>query len=315
MMSHRVLITGGAGYIGSNLARRLARQGYVAVTVLDNLRRGSKENLASADIVRFVEGDVRDADILDELTMGVDIVFHLAAESAVMTAAADPEYCFEANVAGTFRVLQAARSNRVKRVVFTSSREVYGDPVNVPVLEIDPIRPRNVYGASKAAAEMWCRSFIGESPEIAILRLSNVYGPGDKGRVIPRFVKSAILDSPMTVFGGRQVLDFVWIETVVDALERVAFGPFVPEPLNIGSGTGIPIVELCERIIGAAGSRSTVEVAARREVEVTRFVADIGAAKRAIGLEAPPDPLFGLEEVIAAARQPARSRRVPAHAT
>jgi nucleoside-diphosphate-sugar epimerase len=284
--------------------------GAATVTVLDNLRRGVKETLDPAGAIRFVEGDVRDGDTLDELTMGVDTVFHLAAESAVMTAAADPEYCFEANVIGTFRVLQAARANRVRRVVFTSSREVYGDPENLPVLETDPIRPRNAYGASKAAAEMWCRAFSGEGPEISILRLANVYGPGDKGRVIPRFVKNAIQGLPLTVFGGRQVLDLVWIDTVVDALERAAFGSFVPEPLNIASGKGIPIVELCERIIRAAGSPSTVEIAPPREIEVTRFVADIGAAKREIGLESPPDPLFGLEQVIAAARESSRHRPV-----
>ncbi len=100
---------------------------------------------------------------------------------------------------------------------------------------------------AKRAAEMWCMAFAGESPEIVILRLSNVYGPGDKGRVIPRFVKNAILGLPLTVFGGEQVLDFVWIETVVDALERTAFGPYMSEPLIIGSGKGIPIIELSEQ--------------------------------------------------------------------
>src|SRR5438105_3939252 len=109
-MSHRILITGGAGYIGSHLALRLAAQPGTVVTVLDNLRRGMQQTLEPAgSAIRFVEGDVRDAAALDELTMAVDVVFHLAAESAVLSAAADPEYCFETNVTGTFRVLQSAR--------------------------------------------------------------------------------------------------------------------------------------------------------------------------------------------------------------
>jgi nucleoside-diphosphate-sugar epimerase len=305
----KVLITGGAGYIGSRLARRLAADGAFAVTVLDNLRRGSIEALngdalAGAAPIRFVEGDVRDPGMLNELSGSVDTVFHLAAESAVMAAAADPEYCFETNVAGTFRVLQAARANGVRRVVFTSSREVYGDPLSLPVAETAQLSPKNAYGASKAAAEMCCGAFVREGPEIAIVRLSNVYGPGDKGRVIPRFVDNAILGLPLTVFGGEQVLDFVWIETVLDSLMRIAFGRYVPEVLNIGSGRGVMIVELCERIVRAANSSSKVGLAAPRETEVVRFVADVSAAREAIGLLAPADPLFGLEEVIAAVREP-----------
>src|SRR5207248_9648701 len=127
---------------------------------------------------------------------------------------------------------------------------------------------------------------------------SNVYGPGDKGRVIPRFVQNALRGVPLTLFGGGQVMDFVWIETVVDALVRSGFGPYVPGPLNVGSGKGTSIVELGERVIRTAGSDSPVEVVARREVEVVRFVADISAAKAALGLSAPPDPLLGLPEVI-----------------
>lgn len=304
-MTLKVLITGGAGYIGSHLARRLAGPGDVDVTVLDNLRRGCRDALGGAAI-RFVEGDVRDQRTVNELTKGVDVVFHLAAESAVLAAATDPEYCFEANVTGTFRVLQAARSNQVRRLVFTSSREVYGDPVSLPVAESDPLRPKNAYGASKAAAEMCCAAFASELG-IAIVRLANVYGPGDKGRVIPRFVHNAIHGLPLTLFGGEQFLDFVWIETVVQALMRVGFDAEVKGPLNIGSGQGTRLIELCRRIIRLAESPSTVEVAGSRDTEVVRFVANIGAARKAIGLEAPADPLFGLEEVIAAARETASS--------
>jgi len=297
----RVLITGGAGYIGSRLARKLARR--CEVTVLDNLRRGRAESLAQAwNDVRFVAGDVRDAGTLDRVTSGVEVIFHLAAESAVMTADADPEYCFETNVTGTFRVLQAARTNGVRRLVFSSSREVYGDPERVPVAESAALNPKNAYGCSKASAEMLCGAFASGGVEVAIVRLSNVYGPGDKGRVIPRFVENALLDAPFVLYGGEQVIDFVWVETVVRALERLGLGPYVAGPLNVASGQGTSITELCRRVREAAGSKSRVEMAARREVEVCRFVADVSAAKSAIGLEVPEDPLFGLEEVVESAR-------------
>jgi UDP-glucose 4-epimerase len=303
MNNLHVLITGGAGYIGSRLARRLVAEGKASVTVIDNLRRGKVESLSSIrDSIRFVEGDVRDGDALHELTKGVDIVFHLAAESAVMTADSDPEYCFETNVTGTFRVLRAARENGVERVVFSSSREVYGDPATIPVPETAPLLPKNAYGSSKAAAEMCCGPFMAGGLDIAIARLSNVYGPGDKGRVIPRFVENALLGLPLTLFGSLQIMDFVWIETLLDAMIRLGFGPPVPGPLNVGSGKGVSILELCERVVRATASTSTVEIVASRGVEVVRFVADTSAAQRVLGLGAPVDPLFGLEQVIAEAR-------------
>ena len=174
----RILITGGAGYIGSRLGRKLERLGH-EVLALDNLRRGDRA--AVSECVLFVEGDVRDSRVLNEVIKGVDIVYHLAAESAVMSAAADPEYCFETNVTGTFRVLRAAEASGAKRIVFSSSREVYGEGVSLPVPESAPISPRNAYGASKAAAEMCCRAFQSAGLEISVVRLANVYGPGDKG--------------------------------------------------------------------------------------------------------------------------------------
>jgi len=312
-----ILITGGAGYIGSRLAARLA--GDHNVIVLDNLRRGTIITKSA----RFHEGDIRDEQTLNQLTEGVDAIFHLAAESAVMAASADPEYCFSTNVTGTFRVLRAAQANGVRRVVFTSSREVYGESPRLPVAETTPLQPRNTYGASKAAAEMCCGAFSSGvfngvfngvsngvsnevsnevSTEISIVRLSNVYGPGDKGRVIPLFVKNAIEGLPLILFGARQVIDFVWIDTVVDALVRLGTGPYVPGPLNIASGKGIAISELAERVVSAAGSSSPVEIAPRRDVEVMRFIADVGAARATLNLHVPDDPLFGLPAVIAAAR-------------
>jgi UDP-glucose 4-epimerase len=284
-----VLITGGAGYIGSRLAVRHAPS--ANVTVLDNLHRGT----VKPEGARFCEGDIRDPQILDELTRNVDVIYHLAAESAVMAADADPEYCFSTNVTGTFRVLQAARDNGVRRIVFSSSREVYGESAQLPVHESAHLQARNIYGASKAAGEMCCGVF---PREMSIVRLSNVYGPADKGRVIPLFVNSALQGLPLTLFGGQQLMDFVWIDTVVDALVRLGSGPHVAGPLNIASGTGVTIVDLAKRIVSLANSTSTVEVVPRRDMEVMRYTANVSAARAALDLPVPDDPLFGLPAVI-----------------
>jgi UDP-glucose 4-epimerase len=178
---------------------------------------------------------------------------------------------------------------------------VYGEGATLPVSEDAPLEPRNIYGASKAAGEKCCGAFMS-GMEISIVRLANVYGPGDQGRVIPKFVHAALRDQPLTLFGATQVMDFVWVDTVVDALVRLGTGPHLAGPFNIGCGRGTTIVDLAQRVVAAAGSRSTVEIAARRDVEVMRFVADTRAAERDLGLGIPDDPLFGLPAVIDAAR-------------
>lgn len=291
----RCLITGGAGYIGTRLADHVLRTG-ATVTLLDNLHRGSP------GVLPLIEGDVRDESALLNATRGIDVVFHLAAESAVLSADADPEYCFSTNVTGTFRLLRAAQANGVRRVVFASSREVYGDAAQLPVSESAPLRPKNAYGASKAAAEMCCAPFANLGIEISIVRMANVYGPGDHGRVIPRFVESAIHGLPLTLFGGTQLIDFVWIDHVVEALASLGLGPHIPGPLNLACGQGTPITALAERIIAESGSSSTLTIAPSNQIEVSHFVADISAARAALGFPAPEDPLFGLSQVIAAAR-------------
>src|SRR5262249_25559920 len=149
----------------------------------------------------------------------------LAAQSNVMGAVYDADYAFSSNVTGTYNVLQAAKSAGVKRVLFTSSREVYGDPEQLPVQETSALRPKNGYGASNAAGEIYCHTAANEGLETSILRLANVYGTRDRDRVIPLFSQAAASGAPLTLYGGEQVLDFVWIDTVVDALIKAAFGP------------------------------------------------------------------------------------------
>jgi UDP-glucose 4-epimerase len=132
-----------------------------------------------------------------------------------MLAAADPEYTYSTNVTGTRKVLAAAAACGVRRVVFTSSREVYGDPDLLPVSEDARLSPKNAYGASKAAAEMYCRQYSADGLQVAVVRLTNVYGPGDQDRVVPLFIERALAGQPLVLYGGDQVLDLTPVRLVV----------------------------------------------------------------------------------------------------
>lgn len=298
---NRVLVTGGAGFIGSHLVDRLVAEGSKDVIVLDNLRRGRVEDLkASWDRIRFVQGDVRAKPLVRRLMAGVDLVYHLAAESRVMEAEEDLERTFTTNVQGTFNVLSTALEAEVKRVVFTSSREVYGDAKQLPVSEDAPLAPKNAYGASKAAAELWCKIFQSRGLDVVILRLANVYGPRDHGRVIPLFIERAGRGEPLIVYGGRQVLDFIWVGDVIDVLVRVASLELasVCGPVNVGSGRPVALTALAEEIRACFGNRVQIRLEPARLVEVQGFVADTSRLRALLGIPADGQPLAHLRELV-----------------
>jgi UDP-glucose 4-epimerase len=261
----------------------------------DNLYRGrAPENEAA----QFCRGDIRDKAAVEEIMHGCDVVFHLAAQSNVMGAVRDADYCFSSNVTGTYNVLASALKCGVKRLVFTSSREAYGDPKHIPVRETSPLRPKNAYGTSKVAGEEYCRLSEREGLQVTILRLTNVYGPGDRDRVIPLFAAAAASGEPLTVYGEGKMLDFVWIGTVIEALKKAAFGRYIRNPVNVGSGKGVTISDLAHRVVRAAGSSSPIRVVPERDQEVGRFVADITRGKRVLGLIEPEDPLWALPQTL-----------------
>jgi len=293
----RILVTGGAGFIGGNLVNRLVSIRAGEVLVLDNLHRGfSRDSLPAA--AEFRRADIRDPEVLASALKEREIVFHLAAQSNVMGAVADAGYSFSTNVVGTYNVLQAAVAAGVKRLVFPSSREVYGDPRSIPVSESAPLRAKNAYGASKIAGEVYCRLAAQQGLEAVVLRLANVYGPDDRDRVIPLFSAAARAGLPITVFGRQKILDFVWIDVVVDALIQAAFGSYIRGPVNIGSGKGTTIVDLAHRTVELSRSVSKIKVVEEREQEVGRFVADITRAKRLLKVPEPDDPLWALSRAI-----------------
>ncbi|MCC7446026.1 MAG: NAD-dependent epimerase/dehydratase family protein [Anaerolineae bacterium] len=299
----RVLVTGGVGFIGSHLVDSLVQHGAAQVIVLDDLSRaraGWRDTLPPQ--VKFIEGSILDRDTLVSAISGVDVVYHLAAVATVMDAVRDPERAFAVNAQGAVNVALAACRAGVRRFVFASSREVYGDPPVLPVPESVPLSPKNIYGASKAAAEMVLPT-LADQIEMVILRLANVYGPGDRGRVIPIFINNALAGRPLTLFGGQQVLDLVWIGDVVESFIKAGFSMEpIREPVNIGSGTITSLQALAECIAGLVDNRIAIEIAPPRGPEVERYQADLTRAGYYLGLQPNDSPLSHLSHVLEAVR-------------
>jgi UDP-glucose 4-epimerase len=241
--------------------------------------------------------------VVRDAARGVQRIYHLAAQSNVLGAVSDIEYSFSTNVVGTFNVLVAARDADVERVIFTSSREAYGEVERIPVAEDRPLIPKNAYGASKVAGEAYCRAFANAyGLDISILRLANAYGPGDQDRVIPIWLERARLGQDLELYGGDQLLDLVPIPLVVEALCRAAETSLHGAPVNVGSGTGTSLKALAERVRTLPGVAIGSRILPARSAEVTRFVADVTRMRELLGLEPPSDPLEPLAAMWEAAQ-------------
>ena len=305
-----VVVTGGAGFIGSHLVDRLLDDAHAQVVVLDDLSRGTPDNLsrhAGDPRLTIVRGDIADAAAVANAFRGAGTVYHLAALSTVMGAARDVARAFRTNVLGTFNVLRAATAEGVRRVVFASSREVYGEPLAIPVQEDHPLLAINTYGASKVSGEALCRSFRRElGLETIVLRLANVYGPRDIGRVIPLWLQRARDGAELEVFGGKQVIDFVWVGHVVEAFLRAARLDGSLPPINVASGTGTTLVDLASRIAQLTSASTRLQLRPARSIEVTKYIAAIDRQRELLEIEPDLDPLEHLGEVAAVARTPLR---------
>lgn len=297
-----VVVTGGAGFIGSHLVDAVLECGAERVTVIDNLHRGRIENLAKWQgdprlSVRI--GDIRDLDTLRSAFDGATTIYHLAAQSTVLGASKDPDYAFSTNVVGTYNVLRIAAEKGARRVVFASSREVYGEPVSLPVDESHPLFSINTYGATKVAGEALCRAFARESHlDTTVLRLANVYGDRDIGRVIPHWIAEAQTGRDLVVYGGEQVIDFIWVGDVAKAFVSAANATVPLPPINVANGTGTKILELARRIMRLAGSTGEVHVVPGRPIEVTRFVGSTDRMSQLLGVAPATDPLAHLGGMI-----------------
>jgi UDP-glucose 4-epimerase len=288
----KICVTGGAGFIGSNLVERLVAGGH-EVSVLDNLSTGNVENLAGVRAsVRFVEGDLRDASDVARAVRGCEVVFHQAALAAVARSVENPQEVYDVNVTGTLQVLEGARGLGVRRVVFASSSSVYGDAPTLPKNEGVAARPLSPYAATKAAGEALLEAWYATyGLETVALRYFNVYGPRQSPRsryaaVVPRFVSAVLAGEAPTIYGdGEQTRDFTWVGDVVDALESAAVAPGAlgKGPINLGGGARVSILELARLVAQAAGKPVACRHEPARAGDVKHSLADIRLAREALG--------------------------------
>lgn len=297
----RILVTGGAGFIGGHLAERFVADGH-DVVVLDNFDpfydTRIKEHIVevcrnrvdeTAGSYRFVEGDVRDASLVTDLVTEVDYVYHQAAQAGVRPSIENPRKYDEVNVDGTLNVLDAARDSDTERIVLASSSSVYGKPEYLPYDESHPTTPVSPYGASKLAAERYACTY-NEVYDLSVvaLRYFTVYGPRMRPNMaISNFVSRCLNGEPPVVYGdGTQTRDFTFIEDVIEAnvklLEEDAADG---EALNIGSADNIEILTLAEEIRDQLAPELEIEFAERHDADAEHTHADNSKAAEVLGYE------------------------------
>lgn len=307
LANKNILITGGAGFIGSHLARRLARETFVRI--VDNFSTGSWDNiaeLADRDNVDIIEGDVRNRPALQTWCNRIDVVFHLAV-SCLRTSLGDPHASHHTNAGGTLNVCQAAMDCGVRDVVYVSSSEVYGTARCVPMAETHPLEPITVYGASKLAGELYVKAFHRTyGLPVKIVRPFNTYGPrapwrGRRAEAIPRFILRAREGGGALIFGdGTQTRDFMFVDDtatgILLAAECDALGGDV---VNIAAGVEVSIRDMAAMIGEIVGSAAPPTFVEPRPGDVVRHHADIGKAEQLLGFVPQTDIRDGLRRTVA----------------
>jgi UDP-glucose 4-epimerase len=304
----RCLVTGGAGFIGSTIVDQLLAAGASEIVVLDNFVRGSWSNLESAIArggVRVVEGDIRNRSLVDDLSQGVDYVFHQAALRITRCAEA-PREAIEVLVDGTLNVLEAALKHKVRKVVAASSASVYGEPSYLPIDELHPFNNRTMYGAGKIANEQIMRALHDTAGlRYVAFRPFNVYGPrmdttGAYTEVLIRWLDAIDANQPPLIFGdGQQSMDFVYVEDVARANVLAACSDVDDDVFNIGTGVQTSLLELCRLVLRLTGSSlQPVHREARSVGNVQRRRAGTDKAAQVLGFRAEVPLAQGLGELI-----------------
>lgn len=309
MQNSRILITGGAGLVGSHIADQLVKEGTTEVVIFDNFVRGRCENLAWANAhgsVKIVEGDIRDQKLLAEVMQGVDVVFHQAA-IRITQCAEEPRLALEVLVDGTFNVLEAAVKAGVKKVVAASSASVYGMAAEFPTTESHhPYGNRTLYGAAKTFNEGLLRSFYEMyGLDYVALRYFNIYGPrmdiyGVYTEVLIRWMERIAAAQPPLIFGdGSQTMDFVYIEDIARANILAADSDVTDEVFNVASGVETSLNELAISLLKVMGSDLKPEYGPERKVNpVQRRLADVSKAQQLLGFEAQVTLESGLRQLV-----------------
>jgi UDP-glucose 4-epimerase len=315
-MSKQILVTGGAGFIGSSLARALVGRGDT-VRVLDNLSSGKRANVADLEgRIDFIEGDILDDRALDRAMAGIEVVFHEAAVPSVPRSMAAPLNSHEANATGTLRVLEGARRNGVKRVVYAGSSSAYGETPTLPKVETMAPAPLSPYAVSKLAGELYCQVYARHfGVETVTLRYFNVFGPrqdptSQYAAVIPRFVTAALDGQQPTIFGdGTQSRDFCFIDNVIEANVRASeadASAVSGRVFNVARGEATSLNDVLALIGKELGAKIEARYEPARGGDVKHSLADITQAKTRFGYTASVSFIEGLRRTIDWFRQQRR---------
>jgi UDP-glucose 4-epimerase len=298
----RVLVTGGAGFIGSHLVKALVEAGH-QVRIIDNLSTGSLENIADVlDTIEFIRGDVRDYGAVESAVRCVDAVVHLAALIDVAESVEKPDLYFDVNVRGTYNVVKASKN--VSTFVFASSSAIYGEPIRVPIPEDHPLMPKSPYAASKVSCEAFVQAFANQYGfRPVILRLFNVYGPKQSrayAGVIIEFIRRVSRGEPPVIFGdGEQTRDFIHVSDVVEAIMLSLRSERARGVFNIGSGEGVTINYLARLILKLMGREDLKPIyAPPRPGDIRHSIADVSRARKELGFKPKVGLEVGIKELI-----------------
>ena len=286
----KILITGGAGFIGKYLANQLCSEH--EITIIDNFYR--KNNIKLNKKVKIIEQDITKD--FEKLISQNEVIYHLAAISQVMTSIEDPELTYRVNIEATKNIIVACTKHK-KKLIFASSREVYGTQTNLPVKLTAELNPENPYAASKLAGEALIKSY-GKSYELDynIVRMSNVYGAGDMDRVIPKFIEMFRKNKDIELYGSEKIIDFVYIDDVVNALSKLKDKSGLT--INLGSGVKTTLLELANLIKESTNSNSNINISSERQGEVGKFQADISETKIKLDWEPTVSLREGLKQML-----------------
>jgi UDP-glucose 4-epimerase len=305
----RILITGGAGFVGSHLCEKFTNEGHT-VLCLDNFLSGDLTNirhLLDYRNFKLINGDIRDNDLLEKVGKDVDAIFHLAAQVHVDRSYIEPKLTYDVNVGGTQNILEMARLHDIEKVIHASTSEVYGSALYAPIDEAHPLNAPHPYGASKIAADRMGYAYIKTyGMDVNILRFFNIFGPRQRdvgyGGVISIFTRRVLSNIAPIIYGdGKQTRDYTYIEDVVNAYDMVLhYNKPLTEPINFGTGTEISIRDLADSIIDLCGKKGEIEPVNinPRIGEVERLIANADLAKEILGWEPKYDFDTGLRNFV-----------------